>query len=128
MRLLRALLLAPLAAVPAMVVAALLRGWTLDGSRMPFFLVHLSFAYAAALVFGLPLHLVLRRAGRSESWAYGVLGCAIGAVVAATAEMRTTLLPMDWIASVMAGGLGGILFRAIAGPGARGRELRPASD
>ena len=117
MRLLKAMLIAPLAAVPAMVVAALLRGWTLDASRAPFFLVHLSFAYAAAVVFGLPAHLLLRRAGRGEPWLYGVLGCAIGAVVAATAEMRTTLVPADWIASVVAGGVGGVLFRAIAGPG-----------
>ncbi len=126
MRLLKAMLIAPLAALPAMVMAALLRGWTLDGARVPFFLVHLSFAYAAALVFGLPLHLLLRRAGRDEPWIYGVLGCVIGAVVAATAEARTTLQPADWIASVLAGGLGGLMFRALAGVATLAQESRPA--
>ena len=117
MKLFLAVLLAPLAALPAMVVAALARGWTLDGSRLPFFVVHLSFAYAAALVFGLPLHFLLRRAKRDSLALYIVLGCVIGAVVAVTAMLRpATLLPVDWIGSVVAGGVGGGLFRAIVGP------------
>jgi len=115
MKLLRALLLAPLAALPAMAVAALARGWSLDGSHAMFFVVHQSFAYAAALVFGLPLHLLLRRAGRGAPWLYGVLGCAIGAGVAASAITRTTLLPVDWIGAVLAGGAGGGIFRALVG-------------
>ena len=117
-----AVLLAPLAALPAMVVAALARGWTLDGSRLGFFAVHLSFAYAAALVFGLPLHFLLRRARKDSLALYLVLGCVIGAGVAVSAWLRpATLLPVDWIGSVAAGGAGGALFRAIVGP-APGRE------
>ena len=116
MKLVLAVLLAPLAALPAMVVAALARGWALDGTRLPFFIVHLSFAYGSALVFGLPLHFLLRRARKDSLALYVVLGCVIGAAVAVTAWLRpATLLPVDWIGSVVAGGAGGALFRAIAG-------------
>jgi hypothetical protein len=46
-------------------------------------LVLLPFAYAAALIFGVPLYLVLRRKGIGDLWAYLLLGAAIGLVSAA---------------------------------------------
>jgi hypothetical protein len=119
MRLLYAVLISPLAAWPAMFVVAALGSRHTKLSDFLLFVVYLPFAYAAALIVGVPVHLFLRRRGISAWWLYACLGGAAASLVSA---VSIALMPglsastSDWVAVCAAGVTSGLLFRALVGP------------
>ena len=114
-----ALLFAPLATMPAMCVGALMRGhgMTFEWDELLVMCgVYLPFAYAAALVIGLPLHIWMRRSYRDGWWGYALAGGAIAYLVACIPGLGTFATATDRIACALAGVLAGLSFRAIVGP------------
>jgi hypothetical protein len=127
-RLLLAVLLAPLVTVPAMLTAVFVREPRLVHEADAWRVVTLSYlpwAYAAAIVVGLPLHLWLRRSNRRWPW-YAVTGMTVAVIAGAIVGTLVGGTPnvSDWIAVAAAGFLGGLLFRDIAGPARGGRLER----
>jgi hypothetical protein len=102
------------------------------------FVIYLPFAYAGAIICGLPVHLVLRRHGLTSWGYYAVCGVIIAAFVA-TVWLRTSQFSLwgdhgasDWPAISSAGLASALVFRAIVGPESNSRlqrtALRAAAD
>ena len=119
MRLLRAVLISPLAAWPAMFVGATLGSRHTELTDFLLFVVYLPFAYAGAVLVGVPVHLFLRRRTVSAWWIYACLGGAAASLVTGITLALIpdlTVLAADWAAVWLAGLTSGLLFRVLVGP------------
>lgn len=109
MRTFAALALAPLAVIPALLVLfgpwALANGGlqTLQGIILPAVVV----AYPLVLLFGLPMHFALVRAGRTRARDYAVTGALLGAVPV----MGYVLVAVAFEAKFVMGAMGTALMR-----------------
>lgn len=106
--------------MPAIFVGSLLRGqgWWFDGrALLLMYAIYLPFVYAAALVFGLPLHLWLRRTGHGAAWIYAVAGGTIAFGIGLIPVLGDFATASDRAMLFLAGALVGFAFRTIVGPG-----------
>ena len=116
MRVVLAVLLAPLSVVPIMMVGALFRGWKPAWGDLLILMIYVPFAYLGAIVCGLPLHFLLRRKRVTARSVYVLLAIAIALLVWDLVALDHSSVPTDWLAVCVAGGVAGFLFRAIVGP------------
>jgi hypothetical protein len=101
-----------------MAFGAFLKGGLRDWQDLPFVLIYVPFAYAGAILFGIPLHLVFERRGWMSTALYAAAGGLVALIVAACVfVLMGTGAPfvlMEWLPVAAAGVISGLSFRALA--------------